>query len=121
MTLPLTRFFPSAWLRLLGVAALLVACASAGNVPLAFGPAPSGAPETTLSALPIPTAVGVTLPAVSSLRIVSPPRLLSGASNILLSVVCCLGPRMLPGHRTGEPPRPAPGRRGRALLQAYLN
>jgi hypothetical protein len=121
MARPLARFFPFAWPRLLGVAVLLVACASAGNVPLALGAAPAGAPETTLSALPAATAADVTLPAVGPLRTVSQPRLLTGASGILLAVACCLGPRMLPGDRTGEPPRPAPGRRGRALLQAYLN
>jgi hypothetical protein len=124
MALSPARFLPSAWLRLLGVAVLLLACASAGKVALASGADfadQTGAPATTLAALPVPTPVGVTVAAVSPLRTVSQPRLLSGALSILLSVARCLGPRMLPGYRTDEPPRLAPGRRGRALLQAYLN
>jgi hypothetical protein len=118
----LATLLPLAWPRLLGVAMVLVACVLTSAAPIDLAGPPSSSPETTLSSGLVATAPDVVaLPALTSVRGVLQSRVSTVAFAILLALVCWPRPLVLPGRALAEPPRAAPGRRGRALLHAYLN
>jgi hypothetical protein len=122
----MTRLF--AWLhragrlRLIGVAVLVAASILVGGAAngLAIGPNEPGASIAEVS--PATPAALVALPgAQGAPRLVPQPRLPSTALLFVLAAVCWLGARSVSRAYWNQPPRFAHGRRGRALLQAYLN
>jgi hypothetical protein len=85
-----------------------------------IGPTESGASIAEVT--PATAAALVALPgAQGAPRLLPQPRLPSTALLIVMAAVCWLGAHSVSRAYWNEPPRFAHGRRGRALLQAYLN
>jgi hypothetical protein len=121
MTVPLTTFRSLRWSRLLGVALLLAASVLMGNAARALPTHPIEDAASTISMLPVFSSE-VALPTAPALTRGLPQlRATSAAFGVVLATACCLWAQTLLRGRTSEPPRAAPGRRGRALLHAYLN
>jgi hypothetical protein len=116
-----TTFRSLRWSRLLCVALVLVASLLMGNAARALPTQPVDAAASTISMLPV---------AVPELALPADPALTAGLLNIraisvvfsaLLAAACCLWVQTLLRGWISKPRRAVPGRRGRALLHAYLN
>jgi hypothetical protein len=121
MTGMLTTFRSLRWSCLPGVALLLAASVLVGNTARPLRTHAVENPASTISTLSV-SASPVALPAAPALaRGLLPHRASGPAFGAVLAVACCLWVQTLLRGWTSEPPRAASGRRGRALLHAYLN
>jgi hypothetical protein len=109
------------WSRFLGVPLMLVTSIFLSNPPLASAIEAVDASESTFSRLEWSEAPDVALPTgVGPLRTLIHGRL-SLIPGVVLTGSCLASMQTLPDELTTRPLKPVPGRRGRALLQAYLN
>jgi hypothetical protein len=107
--------------RRLGLAMLLVICVLAGTAADVVATHPTESSATAVVAL-AGTSLHVVVPVAPALpRSLVQPRLAFVALSVLLGLGCWLCAQALQSAWRRGPPRARPGRRGRTVLDAFLN